>query len=370
MQPTFSADGTNRNSRRAILVLGMHRSGTSALSGVVSALGASPPNHLVPANSSNARGYWESLPLMSAHDELLASAGSSWDDWRRLDVHWFSSREALIFRDKLRLILQSEYEDNPLLIVKDPRICRFLPFFVSVLTDMTVVPVALLILRNPLEVAFSMRRRNGFGIAKSIALWLRHVLEAEYHSRGMLRHFVFYEDLLKDWRSEMTRAGDSIRIDWPADLKISAETVEKFLVRDLYHEKSELKNLKNHPDLGPFTVEAYRLLRAIAKTTKTHKLFKQIDDLRTKFDQVSDFFGAAMGIQEIQAGELSPELIDVAQQRRALVSQADPELHELREDIMELQNASVKNEDGQKIIISNFNNQTLIFSGNKLIGVI
>ena len=78
--------------RQAILVLGMHRSGTSALGGVVSMLGAAAPKTLLPANGGNPRGYWESLPLERANNDLLASAGSRWDDWRALNPQWIDSK--------------------------------------------------------------------------------------------------------------------------------------------------------------------------------------------------------------------------------------------------------------------------------------
>src|SRR3954467_12423515 len=115
--------------RRAILVLGMHRSGTSALSGVACSLGGSAPNNLLPANFANPSGYWESWPLVQAHDELLASADSSWDDWRELDPRWYVSDAAQRSRIRLQETIRSEYDHNPLFVVKDPRICRFLPLF-------------------------------------------------------------------------------------------------------------------------------------------------------------------------------------------------------------------------------------------------
>src|ERR1700712_2357048 len=66
--------------RRAILVLGMHRSGTSALSGVVNALGPAAPKPLLAPRADNPRGFFESAALADAHDDLLLSAGSYWDD--------------------------------------------------------------------------------------------------------------------------------------------------------------------------------------------------------------------------------------------------------------------------------------------------
>src|SRR5262245_41143141 len=76
-------------SRQAILVLGMHRSGTSALTRVFSLLGADlPKNLMAAAPSSNETGHWESLDLFVIHDELLTSAGSRWDDWRAFNPDW------------------------------------------------------------------------------------------------------------------------------------------------------------------------------------------------------------------------------------------------------------------------------------------
>src|SRR6202166_3596026 len=255
MDGTGPADDASRVRRRAILILGMHRSGTSAVSGVVCALGAAAPNLLLPPDHANPRGYWEPWALVNAHAEMLVSAGSSWDDWRPLNADWYRSPLASIFHDRLRDILQTEYQDKPLFVVKDPRICRFLPFFMSVLEEMTVAPVAIFVFRHPIEVAFSLRRRNGFSIAKSIAIWLRHVLEAERHSRNIPRHFISYGNLLKDWRGELKRAGDTIGIAWPADPEISGAAIEKFLSMDLRHEKNELDVSSKYPELAYFAEE-------------------------------------------------------------------------------------------------------------------
>ena len=72
--------------RRCLLVLGMHRSGTSALTRVLSLLGADLPATLMPPASDNETGFWEPGPLVDYHDRLLSEFGSDWDDWRALDL--------------------------------------------------------------------------------------------------------------------------------------------------------------------------------------------------------------------------------------------------------------------------------------------
>jgi hypothetical protein len=309
--------------RQAILVLGMHRSGTSALSGVACFLGASAPNNLLPANFANPNGYWESLPLVHAHTELLASADSSWDDWRQLDPRWYGSEDAPRFHRRIRDILESEYDEKPLFVVKDPRLCRFLPFFLSILKEMAVTPVALCSLRDPLEVAFSLRRRDGFPISKSVALWLRHVLEAELHSREMPRCTICYESLLKDWRLEMGRAGGATGVAWPADPETSATSIEKFLVRDLYHERNESIGLEKHPELLFLAAETYRFLLAASTAPADRDLLSQIDAVRAKFDEASEFFGAMLRTEQAFVQQFRTELVQKSSeldQQRGLIA--------------------------------------------------
>src|SRR5271163_4686483 len=89
----IAADGAIRRRRaaQALLVLGMHRSGTSALTRVFSLLGANLPKSVIGPDLNNQAGYWESVELNIIHDELLASAGSQWDDWRAFNPDWLQS---------------------------------------------------------------------------------------------------------------------------------------------------------------------------------------------------------------------------------------------------------------------------------------
>ncbi len=180
-RPRSIADDPASPPRQAILVLGMHRSGTSALGGVLDALGAGAPKTWMAAHPENPRGFFESASLAAAHDALLESAGSSWHDWQQFNPQWIGSDIAAMHRQEIARLLIDEFGDAPLIFVKDPRICRFVPFTLSVLSELNISPVAILPVRNPLEVVYSLKRNRGFAPSKSLLLWLRHVLDAEYH---------------------------------------------------------------------------------------------------------------------------------------------------------------------------------------------
>jgi len=173
------------NGPALIMVLGMHRSGTSAVAGVLSKLGCQLPKHVLFANSGNERGYFESAALMQFHDELLDSAGSYWHDWRRFNPDWYSTPVSEAFKRRAKNIFNSEYPDASLAVVKDPRACRFMPFWTSVFGEMGITPHVVIPVRSPLEVAYSLKKRDGMSVAKGLLLWLRHVLDAEFMTRDM-----------------------------------------------------------------------------------------------------------------------------------------------------------------------------------------
>ena len=109
--------------RRAILVLGMHRSGTSALTRLLALCGADLPQRLMEPNFANPKGYWEPADIVDLHDEMLAAAGSSWNDVAGFPLGWLDTPEGQSFRSRLRSSFQDAFDDAPLALLKDPRIC-------------------------------------------------------------------------------------------------------------------------------------------------------------------------------------------------------------------------------------------------------
>jgi hypothetical protein len=290
--------------RQAILVLGMHRSGTSALGGVLDALGAGAPKTLMPPHRENPRGFFESAALAEAHDALLASAGSCWHDWRPFDPQWIGSDIAGQHRRKIEALLIDEFGDAPLIFVKDPRVCRFVPFTLSVLAGLNISPVAILPLRNPLEVASSLRRNRDFALSKSLLLWLRHVLDAEYHSRQLPRYFLPYEKFLLDWRGDMDRAAAKIGVTWPARSDVSEVKIEQFLTRDLHRERASVDEIRQHPEVPPIIRETYGLLTEITERGEAPDLLDRLDRLRWFFDEVCEAVGPAPGAEELAVEQL------------------------------------------------------------------
>jgi len=288
--PSDAPQAKASSPRQDVLVLGMHRSGTSALGGVLSTLGVAGPRTLAHPNEWNPRGYFESPRIFTAHDELLVSIGSCWDDWRQLDPQWLQQKAGRQ-REAIKALLLDEFDNEPLIFIKDPRICRFVPFVRSILAELNFRTVAVLPVRNPLEVAYSLRRRDKIEMPKSILMWLRHVLDAEFYSRQMSRCFLSYESLLIDWQPQMERVAKNIGISWPDRSDHSNITIRDFLTMDLRHERSSPEQLRNHPDVSLVAKETYNILTRMASSGESQELLNLLDLARTKFDEECKLIG-------------------------------------------------------------------------------
>lgn len=246
--------------RLALIVLGMHRSGTSALGGVLVWLGAGAPRTMLPPRQANPRGFFESAKLMKFHDRVLKAVGRAWDDCRDLELQSLPRPLGATMRGELLELIAHEYGGSELMMVKDPRLCRLLPLWLDVLPEAGIEPRVVLSVRHPLEVAASLHRRNGMERAHALCLWIRHVLDAERHSRGVTRTLVTYDDLLRDWRATAahiaSRLGVPLRL---ADGDASAE-VDLFLSTDLRHNR-EPGTLASPGAIEEAAIELFELLR-------------------------------------------------------------------------------------------------------------
>jgi len=236
-------------SRAAILVLGMHRSGTSALTWLLGRLGAALPSDAIAASGDNARGYWESQALVKADDQLLRVLRSSWFDPRPLDFSRLSADGLRSRKNRIREAIESGWGDARLLAIKDPRQCRCVPVIADVLGEMGIEARALLMLRSPAEIARSIASRDGTTAAYAHLLWLRHMIDAERATRGMMRAVVDYDGMLGDWRGMVGRIAPLAgREGWQPDERQAAE-IDAFLDPGLRHQVSFIGRIGKHSGL-------------------------------------------------------------------------------------------------------------------------
>ncbi|MBS0576104.1 MAG: glycosyltransferase [Proteobacteria bacterium] len=212
-----------------LLVLGMHRSGTSALTRVLNLLGAALPGDLLGGNRSNPQGHWESRRVIAIDEALLAALDRRWDDPRPLPAGWLDSPAAASARAQIAAFAAEELATAPLAIIKDPRLCLLAPLWLEVLAAQGLDVRVLVPLRDPQAVAASLQRRDGMATASAVHLWRRHLIGAEAASRGLRRAPVHFVDLLADWRGTVARIAAALDLTWPIADAVAAPAIAAFL---------------------------------------------------------------------------------------------------------------------------------------------
>jgi glycosyltransferase involved in cell wall biosynthesis len=303
--------------RRAVVVLGMHRSGTSAVARCLSLLGLELPRSPMAPNEANPLGHWgESTELYDIHEELLEAAGSAWDDVEPFPADWRRSPDGERFRARLAGVVRSEYPGNGPIVLKDPRICRLLALWLDVLDDVGVAPGFVIPVRNPLEVAASLERRDGFPVGKGLLLWLRHVLDAEQGSRGHERVFLSYPRLLKDWRREMATVRGALDLAWPRSPDEAAAEIERYLAPGERHHRFSRSDLRAREDVVGWVAEAHSLLRDAARKSREPDV-RKLDRVREEVDEAHRAYGPVLADERRAGAELRHELDAEAAAARA-----------------------------------------------------
>lgn len=216
-----------------IIVLGMHRSGTSLVTRLLNLMGVylGEGPDLLPGQPDNPKGFWERSDVQQLHEEMLSRFDSAWFDITGFNAKHADNAVRQEFEDKANRIL-SILEPHRPWAIKDPRLCLFFPWWARLLE----APVVIYVVRAPWEVAASLRKRNGFPLAVGAAIWElynRHALEA-------VRRFpvirLNLENLVKDPQTESLSLHQLLRQNGLTGIRrLNYQEVEAFFDPSLIH---------------------------------------------------------------------------------------------------------------------------------------
>ncbi len=222
-------------SQKIIAVIGMHRSGTSAMTRALGFAGAALGGDFIETLPEvNAKGFWEDATLNAINIEVLRALGMDWLSNRVIAPHRFDEEALVPLMEKAAGILRAKAAGPGMFAFKDPRTSILLPFWQRVFTLAGVEAAYLIALRHPSSVADSLHARNGFERIKSDILWLRYTVESIIRSAGAPRVLVDYDLLMDHPVEELRRIATALGLEAPAP-EAEAEFASRFLAPELRH---------------------------------------------------------------------------------------------------------------------------------------
>jgi hypothetical protein len=237
----------------------MHRSGTSTIARAINLMGVylGEPSKMMPATEDNAEGYWEHMDIYSLQNRLMARLERSWDTARPLPARWLESEAVRPFRAELADIVATDFGHHSLWGWKEPQTCLLLPLWREELNKTGTQLSCLFVVRNPVDVANSLLRRDGIPFEEGVGIWLHHCLTAMRDAAGIPVVFSSYDRWLAAWEPEMRRCAAALQLDWPKNEQGHREAMNAFIKPNLRHNQSSAEQLRRLP--GPVR-ELHRIL--------------------------------------------------------------------------------------------------------------
>jgi hypothetical protein len=266
----------------ALIILGMHRSGTSLLTGLLSQVGVKTGKSLyAPQKGVNEKGFWEHEDIVDTHDELLLNLGSQWDDLLPLTDKWWEDANIKPFVDRLNTLVRRDFSTADVWALKDPRMCRLLPLWFSIFAAQRVRPTFVCMNRNPFEVVASLQKRDGFSSEKALVLWLSHSLSAEFHSRSLSRVFIDFDQVVKNPAEVLLKIEGESKLVFPISVNKANEKIDDFVSPNLRHHEANVALQRPHETLPLMAYELYRTFSEMAGGNKSS--YAVIDNIATDF---------------------------------------------------------------------------------------
>jgi hypothetical protein len=275
--------------RPLIMVLGMHRSGTSLCSHMLSALGVDMADRLGPfgpPSPDNARGHWERWEIVGLHDRVLELLNRRYFDPTHdlgLPVAWWADPAIVEVRRDIVAFLRERMGDT-LFGFKDPRTIRLLPLWHQMISELKLTPKFIFCLRNPAQVARSLQSRDGLAAEIGEARWFAYVVDFFRYRRGAEFCLVEYETWFDNPAENINKLCTFLELDWQqseADLDV---LVSGIIDGQLRHDDASQTEARQ-----PLVRSLYRLAR-------------RAESDRAARDQIETLIAQFIGFQQLHSG--------------------------------------------------------------------
>jgi len=324
--------------KRIVVVAGMHRSGTSAVTRALQVLGVDLGENLMAStDGNNEKGFFEDLEVNRLNEELLQAVGHTWHSLEPMGERELAAADLDEYRERAEEILSRKLDLTSLFGLKDPRMARLLPFWQEVFSDLKADVGYVIACRHPASVARSLQKRDGFDLEKGYWLWLEHNLHCLRNTKGQARIVVDYDWLMDDPARQIGRMAACLDLKFDPDGPAFASYAQDFLHPELRHNYAPAKEpaQNGHAPGGqgfeermpPGASELYDLLLDLA----ADKLEFHDEKYIQRLSRIEDKFAAnraALGYLRI--------CDDRAMQAEERLAEAEHRMRELGQDVQDL----------------------------------
>ncbi len=260
--------------KKIIVVIGMHRSGTSTVMNALACLGVSLGDNLLPPGVDNPKGFFEDKSVNDLNIAMLDAIGQTWFSLSLVSDADIDKLIALGYLEKAIALLNDKTKTTPVFGFKDPRVSKLLKFWKLVFARMHCDVQYVLCLRHPLSVANSLLKRNKSPIEKGYLLWLSYNLSIVTESQDLRLIPLDYDQLMEAPIAHIQYLAEQLNLT--ADMDLANQFATEFLDKELRHTSFDESALVNDKSCPEVVAKAYTLfnqmLKADPKTTHAELL--------------------------------------------------------------------------------------------------
>lgn len=185
--------------KKIVIILGMHRSGTSVITQICQSMGVylGKEQDLMEATQYNLSGFFENKEIIHINDEILQLCKREWYSLEPLTID-FNNQRIVEKMEHLESIVTNMFETSDMVGIKDPRMAILLPLWERIFDKLVDEVIYIWEFRNPLEVAESLKKRDGFSRKHSLLLWVNYNLNILEFLKEKEYLLVNYRDILED----------------------------------------------------------------------------------------------------------------------------------------------------------------------------
>lgn len=275
--------------KTVLYILGMHRSGTSAVTGTINRMGLDIGSDLMPITQDNPKGYYENNKVLKLNEKILIENNSSWDNCH-FKISKIPKEKIAPYVAEAKKILTEEFRYSEQFCIKDPRNCITFPIWEQASLELKYTIKIIIPHRNPIEVANSLKKRDSFSFEKSLTLWCHHFLSAEHFSRPYKRIFLSFNELLNDTKKTVKTLNDFIGIESKGK---ETKQIESFLDVNIKNNNLSIENITD--ETPSFLQKLFRLLKE-----SDFSNIRAIDKIRNDFYYSLEMFHFSEVLESIQ----------------------------------------------------------------------